>query len=70
MPDLSHVVFLLIIAYWAPQISQPVEVQHAVFSSPDECGAEALRRDAEWTKKVHGGSTSYACFAAVPGPST
>jgi hypothetical protein len=69
MPDAAHIVFLLVIAFWTPQVTKPVEVQAQVFDGPEACGAAAERLDEEWIKKVHGGSTSYACIAAFQAPS-
>jgi hypothetical protein len=64
------VVFLMLIAFWAPNATQPVRVEHSTFATEAECDAYALKRDAEWDSTVHGGSTSWLCVGAFPGPST
>jgi hypothetical protein len=64
------VVFLMLIAFWAPNSSQPVRVESASFASEDECDARVAQLDSEWSARVHGGSTSWLCVGAFAGPST
>jgi hypothetical protein len=66
----AHVVWILVLAFWTPGKDAPTKLEAHAYATDEICQAAATTLDAAWEAKVHGGSTSWACFGAYQAPTT
>jgi hypothetical protein len=65
-----NMIVVLLLVFWAPSADRPTSAPVEFFVNGEDCQSRAQALTSEWESTVHGGSTSWACFAALRVPTT